>query len=261
MGTHTSMIKFQKVTTHQFSIESPLCNSHPSWYFRWILRYWNFTRWKRQCWLSVVYLPPANKVCEGYVFTGVCLSTPGGACMVLFGGACMVLFGGVCVVLFGGACMVLFWGHAWFYSGAMHGFIWGHAWFYSGGGHAWFYSGGHAWFYLGGVRGFSGGACVFFSVFSFRIQWDTVNERAVRILLECILVSGTFNHSGLSVQSYRSSWKYRTPDADGGILGKTSLTVKCSFTHTVDVTVFVSDTFDPFNVMCKQHHRTAWKTF
>ena len=63
------------------------------------------------------FLPPANEVCEGYVFTGVCLSTPGGACMVLFGGcgfirgACMVLFGGGCVHGFiRGACVVLFGG-------------------------------------------------------------------------------------------------------------------------------------------------------
>ena len=64
-----------------------------------------------QCYQCVGFfsLPPANEVCEGYVFTGVCLSTPGGACMVLFGGACVVLFGG----------------HAWFYSGGVCGFIWG----------------------------------------------------------------------------------------------------------------------------------------
>ena len=91
-------------------------------------------------------LPNTNEVCEGYVFTGVCLSTPGGACMVLFGG------------------------HVWFYlAGGMRGFIWrGHAWFYLGGvhgfirGHAWFYLGGHAWFYLGGracVILFGGHAC------------------------------------------------------------------------------------------------------
>ena len=36
--------------------------------------------------MNIVYLPPANEVCEGYVFTGVCLSTvgvclwPGGVC-------------------------------------------------------------------------------------------------------------------------------------------------------------------------------------
>ena len=35
-----------------------------------------------------------------------------------------------------------------------------------------------------------GGACMVFSVF--RIQSDTVNERAVRILLECILVKPIF---------------------------------------------------------------------
>ena len=33
----------------------------------------------------MLYLPPANEVCEGYVFTGVCLST--GGCLLLGGGA------------------------------------------------------------------------------------------------------------------------------------------------------------------------------
>ena len=108
-------------------------------------------------------LPPANEVCEGYVFTGVCLSTLGGAIHGFIQGACMVLFGGACVVLFGGACVVSF-------RGCMVSFG-GCAWFYLGGGHAWFYSGGHAWFFQ-----------------FFRIQWDTINEQAVRILLECILV-------------------------------------------------------------------------
>ena len=79
---------------------------------------------------------------------GTCVVLFGGVCVVLFGGTCVVLFGGACVVLFGGACVVLFGGCAWFYSG-----------------------GWHAWFFQ-----------------FFRIQWDTVNERAVRILLECILV-------------------------------------------------------------------------
>ena len=54
--------------------------------------------------------------------------------------------------------------------------------------------GGHAWFYsAGGMCGFiqQGGRAWFFSVF--RIQWDTVNERAVRILLECILVLRAIN--------------------------------------------------------------------
>ena len=50
---------------------------------------------------------------------------------------------------------------------------WGqHAWLLWG-VHAWFFPGGPAWFFLGGgVR---------------RIRRDTVNERAVRILLQCIL--------------------------------------------------------------------------
>ena len=117
-------------------------------------------------------LPPANEVCEGYVFTGVCLSTPGGACMVLFvggmhgfiRGACVVLFGG-CVVLFGGHAWFYLGGHAWFYSGGVHGFIWGVCVVLFGGmqGFIWggvcgFIQGGHAWFFWG--------ACVVFSVFS-----------------------------------------------------------------------------------------------
>ena len=183
---------------------------------------------KSPFWYFSPFLLPANEVCEGYVFTGVCPHQ--GACIVLFGGGvCVVLFGGhawfysggmrgfiqgVCVVLFGGACMVLFGGHVWFYSGGVHGFIWrgmhgfirrGHAWFYSGGvrgfiwgacmvlfgGCAWFYSGGHAWFFQ-----------------FFWIQWDTVNERAVHILLECILVIYFFSklkHFHL-IKRIRSRW-------------------------------------------------------
>ena len=93
-------------------------------------------------------------------------------------GACVVLFGGgVHGFIWGGACVVLF-------GGGMRGFI--------RGGHAWFYSGGHAWFYSGGacVVLFRGGRAWFFQFL--RIQWDTVNERAVRILLECILVLSGF---------------------------------------------------------------------
>ena len=33
--------------------------------------------------LAACLLPPANEVCEGYVFTSVCLSTGGGACMAM----------------------------------------------------------------------------------------------------------------------------------------------------------------------------------
>ena len=117
-------------------------------------------------------LPPANVVCEGYIFTGICDSVNRG------GGMCGFIRGGMRGFI-RGACMVLFGGCAWFHSGGMrgfiqggmHGFIWGvcmvlfglvcmvlfrgHAWFYLGrgvcmvlfGGHAWFYSGGCAWFF------------------------------------------------------------------------------------------------------------------
>ena len=76
-------------------------------------------------------LPPANEVCEGYVFTGVCLPT-----------------GGMCGRgrAWQGACMA------------------------------------------GGVRG--RGA---YMAHPQQILRDTVNERAVRILLECILVKFHFN--------------------------------------------------------------------
>ena len=98
-------------------------------------------------------------------------------------------------------------GCAWFYSGGMRGFIQGVRGFIRGvhgfiwgacvvlfGGCAWFYSGGlcvvlfggRAWFYSGACVVLFGGRAWFFQFF--RIQSDTVNERAVRILLECILV-------------------------------------------------------------------------
>ena len=78
-----------------------------------------------------------------------------GVCMVApGGGACMVFAGGMCVV-----------------------FARGCVWFFPGGACMVFPQGGHAWFFLGGLR---------------RIRRDMVNERAVRILLECILVLQNF---------------------------------------------------------------------
>ena len=68
-------------------------------------------------------------------------------------GACMVA-GGACMVV-RGVCGC---GEAYMVVGGMHG----------GGGHAWWQGGMH------GIRG------------------DTVNERAVRILLECILVCNMY---------------------------------------------------------------------
>ena len=101
----------------------------------------------------ILYLPPANEVCEGYLFTGVCLSTGGkGACMFFWGvcvvfsegvygffGGCSWFFLGVCIVfsggacfLGGGACMVflgvcmVFLGGMHSFFGGMHGFFGGH---------------------------------------------------------------------------------------------------------------------------------------
>ena len=51
----------------------------------------------------ILSLPPANVVCEGYIFTGVCDSVNRG----------------------GRAWFYLFGGHAWFYSGGVRGFIQG----------------------------------------------------------------------------------------------------------------------------------------
>ena len=114
-------------------------------------------------------LPSANEVCEGYVFTGVCLSTgghawllpgehawllQGRACMVALGGhvwlhlgACIVAPGGrVCVVALRGVYMVAPRGHAWLLLGVCvaKGGMCGK------GGHAWqrgvcMVKGGHAW--------------------------------------------------------------------------------------------------------------------
>ena len=87
------------------------------------------------------------------------------------GGGCAWFYSeeGVCVVLIGG-CMVLFGGHVWFYLGGL-----------------WFYSRGKCGFIWGACVVLFGGHAWFFFHF-FRIQWDMVNERVVRILLECILV-------------------------------------------------------------------------
>ena len=148
--------------------------------------------------LFETYLPPANEVWGKLIFLHqfVILFTGGGVRGCLGGHAWFNW--GACMVAPGGAG-----GHAWFYSGGRAWLLLGeHAWLL-GWGHAWFYSGGHAWFYLGGMHGFIQGVCMvlfggrawfysgghawFFQFF--RIQWDTVNERAVRILLECILVN------------------------------------------------------------------------
>ena len=91
------------------------------------------------------FLLAANEFCEGYVFTGVCLSTEG-VCMVEGGMCGGGVHGGWGVCMAGGR------GHAWWW-GSCNG---------RGGMHA--------------------------THTPQQILRDTVNERAVRILLECILV-------------------------------------------------------------------------
>ena len=133
------------------------------------------------------------------------------------GGACVVALGGgwgACVVAPGG-------GHAWLLQRDMCG---------CSGGHAWLLPMGVCGCSQGGVHGCSGGACMVAPRGASRLLWggmcgcsqgvcgcsqgghawlllgvcawdttrygDTVNERAVRILLECILVCHSFHSSG-----------------------------------------------------------------
>ena len=91
-------------------------------------------------------------------FQGGCMVAPGGhawllrgACVVAPGGPMHGCSGGACMVA-RGACMVALGGHAWLLPGGVHGCSWGEP----------------AWDTMR--------------------YGDTINERAVRILLECILV-------------------------------------------------------------------------
>ena len=92
--------------------------------------------------LGTKLLPPANEVCEGYVFTGVCLSTGGGGGMCgcwggIHGcqGACVVAGGVMCGCW--GACVVAG-GHAWLRGVCGCGGV-----CVVGGGHAWLPGGMH----------------------------------------------------------------------------------------------------------------------
>ena len=124
---------------------------------------------RSQRWGVNLLLPPANEVWGKVIFLHlfVILFTGGGMCGCLGGrGACVVAQGGMrgCS---GGACVVAPEG------GGMCGCSWG--------GPAWLLPGGHASLLWGG-RGVGGHA------WDTTRYGDTVNERAVRILLECILV-------------------------------------------------------------------------
>ena len=108
---------------------------------------------------------------QGNIFIGVCQE------FCSHGGGRAWFLGGVCVFFLGG---VVFWGgHAWFFRG-VRGFL-GGCMLLGVGGHACF----RVWGCVGGMRasGCGGGGMHGFFL------GDTVNERAVRILLECILVT------------------------------------------------------------------------
>ena len=113
----------------------------------------------------------------------------GGRCAWLLGGACVVAPGGGGMHGCSGGCGCSgLWGgmHGCSAGGGMCGCSAGGAYVVARGvcmvfseGDVWFFPGGHAWFFPGeGMR---------------RIQRDTVNERAVRILLECILVVNNYH--------------------------------------------------------------------
>ena len=134
-------------------------------------------------WICYCSLPPATKLGQGNIFRSVCQEfCPWGTCMAwgvcMAGGACVVggmhgrgaCVAGVCVWL--GACMPG--GNAWQLGvhgrgacmvGGMHG-------------RGACMVGGHVW----------QGACKVGGMHCRGSAWHTVNERAVRILLECILV-------------------------------------------------------------------------
>ena len=157
------------------------------------------------------FLPPANEVWGKVIFLHLFV--------ILFtGGACVVAPWGRGAWLFQGGCMVAPGGHAWLLRGG------GHAWLLQGGGHAWSVpglqggmygcSGGPcvvalegcmvalgvacmvalagAWLLRGGMCGCSGGACVVapggWRAWDMTRYGDTINERAVSILLECVLL-------------------------------------------------------------------------
>ena len=95
----------------------------------------------------------------------------------------MVALGEACVVALGGR-------HAWLVQGGMRGCSGGACMVAPRGVHG--CSGGHAWFLWGGIRGCSGGGHAWLlpggHAWDTMRYGDTINERAVRILLECILV-------------------------------------------------------------------------
>ena len=129
---------------------------------------------------------------------GACVVAPGGrghawllreACMVAPGGHAWLLWGGMCGCSRGGmrGCSG---GHMWLLLGVCAWLLWGAcvvapwgACIVAQGGHVWLLLGVCAWLLQGGHAWLLGG-----HMWDMTRYGDTVNEQAVHILLECILV-------------------------------------------------------------------------
>ena len=132
-----------------------------------------------------IFLPPATKLGQAYIFTGVCDSVNRGVCVVAAGGVCMVAPGGHAWLLRGGC--------AWLLLGGMHGCSRGGAWFLPGGmrgfcqeGCAWFFLGEHVWFFLGGacvgydeIQSMSGQYTSYWNAFLLVIEFAEFRENSI----------------------------------------------------------------------------------
>ena len=122
-------------------------------------------------------LPPATKLGQGYIFTGVCDSVNRGGVRGCWGGACVVAPGGGHVwFLPGGACVVAL-------GGGMRGCSGGHAWLLPGRA-CMVFAGGHAWFFLGGacvgydeIRSMSGRYASYWNAFLLYIVLHSASSR------------------------------------------------------------------------------------
>ena len=93
------------------------------------------------------FLPPANELCEGYVFTGVCDSVNRGRGVR---GCSPGVGWGLCGCSLGG--------HAWLLMGGVRGCSWGVR-MVAQGGHAWLLDGACMVAHGGGMHGCLGGVC------------------------------------------------------------------------------------------------------
>ena len=143
--------------------------------------------------LYLLFLPPANVVCEGYIFTGVCDSVKrGGAWLLRGGGRAWLLRGG------GGGVR-----------GCSQG---GHAWLLGPGGHAWFLPGGACVVFPWGgacigydeIRSMSGRYASYWNAFLLTLELVSSYKVRVPRVLETESVPELDARSGLIWLSSRS---------------------------------------------------------